>query len=304
MTLERDSAGTFAGGIARAVALLFLLALGGCVTKTGSIEKGPNPDEMLPSALIDVAEPFAKPVGLVVEKMEFRSGYLYRNREFLRHVTRRFQPLDIVAITNKGTLASRLLPGYLTHSAAYIGNEAELRRLGIWNNKHVRPYHREIRAGKVMIESTNDGVHLSTPEKVFDTDRVVVARPGGRDGLPRSRKRADIVELFRLIGTDFDFHFDSGEAKTLFCIELIQKAIPEIHLRHRIIYGRQTIKPEAVARGVFDPGANLTFVGYYEGAEGGKWHERSRARLKHDLAASDADALRRAKYLAPVPDPS
>lgn len=304
MTMHKDRHSAPAGRILRAAVLFLAFALGGCVTKTASISTEPNPDEVFPRALVDLAEPYAKTVGLAVEKVEFRSGYLYKNQPFLRHITRRFEPLDIVAVSNKGALASRLIPGYFTHSAAYIGTEAELRRLGVWNNKHVRPHHAEIRAGKTMIESTNDGVHLSTPEVAFNTDRVVVARPGGSGGLPLSRKRAAIIELFRLIGTEFDFHFDSGETETLFCIELIQQAVPDIKLERKVIYGRQTIKPVAVARGVFEPRSNLAFMGYYEGRPSQKWVIHSRADLKHHLNRADAEALRWARYLSPVPDPS
>lgn len=299
-----DRNGVPAGWLLRICAVFLALALGGCVTKTASISKEPNPDEIFPQALVDLAEPYAKTVGLAVEKVEFRSGHLYGNRAFLRHVTRRFEPLDIVAVSNAGSLASRLIPGYFTHSAAYVGTEAELRRLGVWDNKHVRPHHAEIRAGKIMIESTNNGVHLSTPEFVFDTDRVVVARPGGRAGLSPSRKRDALIELFRLIGTEFDFHFDSGEKETLFCIELIQQAVPDIRLERKIIYGRETIKPVAVARGVFEPSANLAFMGYYKGQPGRQWAIHTRTDLSRDLRAADAEALRWARYLSPVPNPT
>ncbi len=300
MMPDEDRLRPNSGRVMRVAALVLAAALAGCVTKTGSISADPNPDEVFPQGLIDLAEPFAEPVGIAVEKMEFRSGYLYGNKAFLHHIVRHFEPLDVAAISNEGTLAGRLIPGYLTHSVAYVGNETQLRALGVWNNKYIRPHHAEIRAGKVIIESTNEGVHLSTPEKALDTDRVVVARPGGFHGLPLANKQADIVELFRLIGTDFDFHFDSAEDKTLFCIELIQKAVPEMNLERKVIYGRQTIKPTAVARGVFTSSANLAFVGYYKGESGGKWQKYTRAQLQRDLARSDAEAARTARYLSPV----
>jgi hypothetical protein len=244
-----------------------------------------NPDERLP---VGIARLAARVVEAVADDFEglsirYRSGLLRDDADAVEHVAALARPADVMVTANRGTLASRLIPGFFTHAAAYFGSERQLRALGIWNHRSIRPLQAEIRAGKVVIQATERGVHLSTLESLLDTDRLLLARPGGADGLSPARRRQIVVALAASLGAPYDFGFDATTPDKLFCAELLQRAIPELSLPVTTIYGQRTIKPVVIAEAVVTRRSNLAFVTYIQGGEGG-FERFSRADLRFDLA--------------------
>ncbi|MBX3531941.1 MAG: hypothetical protein KF849_15135 [Rhizobiaceae bacterium] len=269
---------------AGAIAMVLLSSLlAGCVTAS-RCNTACNPEERVPAGLVRLAEKKAEPLSRAADKVHFRAGRLYGNHEAAEYLMAQMQPGDVLAVSNRGTLAAKLIPGFFTHTAAYVGNERQLRSLGLWTDPAVVPHHDAIRAGRVIIEAVNNGVVLSLPNAVFDTDRIVVARPGGADGGSPEQRRAAVAALLSRMGTPFDFHFDASTDDELFCVEFLQCSIPALRLPVETVYGRPTIKPVALAEAVFEDRSNLAFVAYLKGP--GRFERRTAVRIGRGAARS------------------
>lgn len=277
-----------------AAAVLSALLLSGCVTASGC-DAACNPDERFPPGLVRFAE---RHVGGVVDgrdgfAIRYRDGRLHDNAEAATYLGALARPADVIVTANRGTLTGRLIPGYFTHSAAWLGTEAQLRDLGAWQDPAIRPLHDDIRAGKLVIEATSRGVHLSASADLLDADRVLLARPGGDAGLSRSARRDAVIALAKRIGTPFDFHFDVTTPGELFCVELLQRSIPSLDLPEETLYGRPTIKPVALAEAVFRRDGGLSFLAYLKGSRKG-FQGVSRDDLRAELDEARRKAAERA----------
>ena len=204
-----------------------------------------------PEWLIKMADPFAPVVGRALAAVVWRRGYLAQQEAARDRIEARLRPTDIVLVSSKGRLTGRAIPGLFGHAAVYLGSEAELRSLGIWDDERLKPYRQAIRSGAVMIEADRKGVHLSSPDRVLDTDRVVVLRPQ----LPSAKARRNAaLGYVEHVGTRFDFRFDSDESERLFCAELVYHVLPELGVPTRHVYGRDTVIPDdIVAKGLRTP---------------------------------------------------
>ena len=59
-----------------------------------------------------------------------RTGKLYKDVDFLEDATQDIQPLDILLEKTPFRLTDKLIPGYWSHAAVYVGNEEQLKELG------------------------------------------------------------------------------------------------------------------------------------------------------------------------------
>lgn len=266
-------------GLRSLIGLAAALALAGCVhsgNPNGGCCEGA---ERIPRWMIDIYEPVAPVVGDVIGRVELRSGLLAGRADALRHIGDRLRPLDILVVSSKGRLTGNLIPGLFSHTVVYVGNESELRALGVWDDPAVRPHHAAIRAGKVMIESDHRGVHLTTAATALETDRVAVFRPRIGD-----RRRVATL-LVAHVGTPYDYYFDNGDTNELYCAELIDHAMPGIRMPSRELYGRRMFLPDdAIAAGI--AGRMRVTPVLYVRASGSGWEDAGFAQLKRDLDAA------------------
>ena len=69
-----------------------------------------------------------------------RKGKLYQDRKAKENILSHLQIGDILIVKTPFYLTDKMIPGYWSHTAIWIGNESELRALGVWNNKIVKKY--------------------------------------------------------------------------------------------------------------------------------------------------------------------
>lgn len=237
--------------------------------------------ERYPKWMIRVLEPAAPLIGRTVAQVKWRRGYLAGQPESFARARASLRPLDIIIVGNKGRLSGHLLPGYFTHGAAYLGDEKQLRSLGIWNDPAVRPHQAAIRAGRSVIESDQAGVHLSTLDKVLAADHLAILRP---QLSCRDARRQVTRAFFAHLGEKFDFHFDSGEDRHLFCVEMIGHVIPGLNLPQREIYARKSIVPDEVLLQSVRGQLPLDLVLYLRGTRS-TWQQRDERALIADIDA-------------------
>ena len=285
------SGGGFRRGTGRpgaaAAALAVLAVLAGCAG-------GPPLDAPAgPTALADVAEcctgagdypvwaleladandELMRAVGLI----QLRRGRLEAVPEARALVEAALRPLDVVFVHNRNRVSGQLIPGQFTHGAVYLGTEAQLRAVGLWDRPALAPWRDAIRAGAVFLEAVDGGVRLATGDVVLNTDAVVALRPRGMD-------RGAVLErgLGRM-GVPFDMHFDATDPGELFCAELIGEMYTAAPLPRTAVplEGRETILIDRIVAGALTGDLPFALVGYV------------RADARGGVAALSAEALAR-----------
>ncbi|WP_158306643.1 YiiX/YebB-like N1pC/P60 family cysteine hydrolase [Polymorphum gilvum] len=239
--------------------------------------------ERYPRLLVAGLDPLAPLFGRGVAHVHLRRGHLADRAEARDFVVSRLRPLDLIAFSSKGRLSGNLIPGHFGHFGLYLGSEKELRALGIWDTDAVRPHQARVREGATLVESDYKGVHLATPEEIFNTDAVAVLRP--RLYTTAQRRRIALA-LFGHLGTRFDYRFDLREDACLFCAELIHHVMPELRLPVREVYGRPMILPDEVVDAVrTGDNRRLSLVLYVKSAGNG-WQRADARDLGTDLVAA------------------
>ena len=276
---------------------ILALALSGCAG--GQLPQDTRPDvpvaaltasccsdlETFPKWMVSVAES-APSIAPWLGTVNFREGFLTDKTEAWALVTPALRPLDILLFHSDGRLSSRLIPGHFSHGALYLGNEDQLRANGLWYAPWFAPHRAAIREGRYILDSVTGGVRLTTIEELSDADAVGVLRPNIGARGPSGKVHKHVLEA---LGIPFDFDFDSGDDSRLFCIELIDTAMPELNLPEIEAYGRLTIVPDAVAAIAFEDNAPLSFVGYLRGSPRG-WRTGSSRLMALDMRDAWSDS--------------
>ncbi|MDN2566847.1 YiiX/YebB-like N1pC/P60 family cysteine hydrolase [Aquibium sp. A9E412] len=269
-----------------ALLLAAAIGLGGCAqtrAPDGGGQAGACCEraERYPAWLVALAEPAAPLIGRAIAQVRLRQGHLPAHPEALALVEKTLRPADLVVVSAKNRLSGRTIPGLFGHAAIYVGDEAQLRALGLWRHPAIVPHHAAIRAGASFVEADQKGVHLSPPDVVLDVDGLVVLRPAGYGAAGRRRA---VAGYFGFLGERFDFHFDSADDGAVFCTELVATVAPDLRLPVRLVYGRQTILPDEVALGAARGTIGLGPV-LYVSSDARDWQRRSAAQLAADLEA-------------------
>lgn len=183
---------------------------------------------------------FGNAVGLV----ETRRGKLYGQPELTQHIQTQLRAGDILLEKTPFRLTDSFIPGHWGHVAVWVGNEAELRALGIWDHPVVRPYQSEIRAGRGVVEALRSGVKMNSLAHFLNVDDMAALRHGS---LPDARRAEVIVQTLRQVGKAYDFNFDVESTDRIVCSELVYHAYGDIRWPVARHLGRATISPDNVA---------------------------------------------------------
>ena len=105
-----------------------------------------------------------------------RKGKLYQDRKARKNILSHLHIGDILLVKTPFYLTDKMIPGYWSHAAIWIGDETELRALGIWNNEIVKKYHKEMKTGRLIAEALREGTTLSTIEDFLNVDAISILR--------------------------------------------------------------------------------------------------------------------------------
>ncbi|GGD46074.1 YiiX/YebB-like N1pC/P60 family cysteine hydrolase [Sinisalibacter lacisalsi] len=237
--------------------------------------------ERWPEAIANLSLAVA-PVALELNPLDTGEipGTLTGKAEAHAHIVKTARPLDLLLFANKTYIGGRFVPGRFTHSAIYLGTEAELRAIGLWNDPAVLPLQDDIRAGRVFLEAFRPVVRLIEPAKLLQTDAVAILRPALTQAQRREAARRGVARL----GAPFDYWFDNRTPDELACTELIQYAMPWIAFDETVSYGRPAVMPDAmVAQAI--RGEGLGFVEHVRGVKGGGFVVEDARAAMEDIAA-------------------
>lgn len=233
-------------------------------------------DDTYPEWVIAFAEANIETVrqlGLI----QLRPGRLTRDPAPRALLEGALQPLDLVFFHSDNRVSGLLIPGQFTHSAVYVGTEAQLRAQGLWHLPALAPWRDEIAAGATYLEAVDGGVRLAPAEVVLDTDAVAVLRPEGLD-----RAEALARGLARM-GVPYDMRLDAADGSELFCAELIDEMFPAANLPRTEVPGRETILIDAVVAGALADELPFGLVGYVRASADGSVRALSAQELAWDI---------------------
>jgi hypothetical protein len=176
----------------------------------------------------------------------------------------RLKPLDVLLEKTPFRLTDKSIPGHYGHVAVWVGTEAELKELGIWDEPIVRLYHDRIRTGAAIVEALRPGVEINTLEHFLNIDDMLVIR---RRTQTTAEIRAGLLRAFAQIGKAYDFNFDVESDRKIVCSELAFVVFPDVAWQTSAILGRRSISPDQVAVQALTEGPFAPEVIFHDGVE-------------------------------------
>jgi len=215
---------------------------------------------------------FGNAVGLV----ETRKGKLYNNKNVFADVAANLEAGDILLEKTPFRLTDKLIPGYWGHAAIWIGSEAELKNLGIWDNPVVVNFRDKIREGKMVVEALRSGVEMNTLERFLNIDSVGILRKPGQSQQLRANC---VLQALRQVGKPYDFNFDVEPNGGIFCSKLVYHSYIDIDWETKNSLGRTTFTPDDVALKAASDGTLQLVTFYHDGMRVNKAPELLMAKL-------------------------
>ena len=202
---------------------------------------------------------FGNTVGLV----EVRKGKLWKDAAVADSVKSTLKPGDILLEKTPFRLTDSFIPGHWGHVAIWIGTEAELKELGLWDDPVVKPYQTEIRAGRCIVEALRSGVTMNTVEHFLNIDDLGILR---RDpALDRDTLRHHILLALRQVGKEYDFNFNIETTDKIVCSELAYVVYTDMTWPTEKALDRYTISPDNVALKALGGGPFRLVCFYHDG---------------------------------------
>lgn len=203
---------------------------------------------------------FGNAVGLI----ETRRGKLDKRPELIAQLGSSLQAGDILLEKTPFRLTDTFIPGHWGHAAIWVGNESQLRDLGIWDHPVTRPHQAAIRAGRGVIEALRSGVEMNSIEHFMNIDDLGVLR---HETLPREKRGEVILQALRQVGKPYDFNFDTQTTHRVFCSKLVYLAYGDLQWPTSRMLGRVTVSPDNIAARATGDGPLAVSLLYHDGQE-------------------------------------
>ena len=203
---------------------------------------------------------FGNAVGLV----ESRRGKLDGRADVMTRLAETARAGDILLEKTPFRLTDSFIPGHWGHVAIWVGNEAELRELGIWDHPAVLPHQAAIRAGRGVVEALRSGVVMNSQQHFINIDDLAVLR---HEDLPPSQRIEVILQALRQVGKAYDFNFDVRTTDRIVCSELVYHSYVHLDWPTDRYLGRVTISPDNVAVRATGIGPLSVVLLYHDGDE-------------------------------------
>lgn len=203
---------------------------------------------------------FGNTVGMVAT----RKGKLYDSQEILSSTKSNFKAGDILLEKTPFRLTDSFIPGHWGHAALWVGDEQELKELGIWENEVVVPYHEKIKNGKHIIEALREGVVINSMKHFLNIDDLAVIR---YVNITDDERKNIILNAFRQLGKEYDFNFDANSCDKVYCSKLVYLAYGEVPWPTSRTLDRFVVNPDDIASYVVGSDSFEIIMLYHDGKE-------------------------------------
>lgn len=211
------------------------------------------------SIINSLSEGFSNAVG----NYEERKGLLYKDADVEQAITAQLKMGDIVLEKTPFRLTDSMIPGHWGHAAIWIGNEQELKQIGLWEHPLVQRYHQQIKEGKLIAESLRTGTTLSSLSHFLNIDDFAIIR--SKQPLDEAEMRKTILLALRQLGKAYDFNFDVETTDKIVCSQLVYLAYSDIDWPTVSTLGRYTISPDNIAVKALNDGPFELINFYHDG---------------------------------------
>lgn len=201
--------------------------------------------------------------GALIGNIQWRTGYLYENEEFKNKILSELKPLDMVFEKKAFKLTDKTIPGNWGHVAVWLGDEEQLRALGIWNEPELEPFREMISQGKSIFEMRRWGMQFDSIDNFLNLDEIAITRV--KSILDRSK--TDILKVYQLLfeqmDKGYDFSFDAMATAKVTCTEIIMLSYGQMNWPMDRVLGRYSITPNNMAEIALYDSSPVEFVSYY-----------------------------------------
>lgn len=236
-----------------------------------------------------LTDTFGPMIGYPLSHVRWRRGYLEGDPAFRARLIEILQPFDIVLVKNGYKLTDRIIPGIFGHAAVWLGDEARLREMKLWEHPSVVPLRAEIQAGRALAEAVPGGSALVGIEEVVDSDRLAIVRVRPPETNVDAWRRDLATLVVGQIRQAYDYGFDVDSRERLSCAELVYRAFGDVAWETHLLFGRRTILPDDIVRHALSELSGVDLVAYFTGAPDGSWQEEPTAALAAELEAECGD---------------
>jgi len=155
----------------------------------------------------------------------------------VRRIKSLLEPGDIILTFKSGYMSNIFLPGVFKHGITYVGSPGQRKEAGLdietltgiapgKKEKLARDLaHSHLASGAAAdsIEAVAEGVIFNSIEQLMNShlNRLVVLRPK----LTREERVEDLITVFLLLGSGYDFKFDFNDATYQCCTEVIYRSL-------------------------------------------------------------------------------
>jgi hypothetical protein len=205
--------------------------------------------------------------GSVAGNISWREGYLRNNEAALTHIKEKIRPLDLLLEKRGYVFTDFTIPGNWGHVAVYLGTEAELRAIGMWNDPAIIPYQQKIKDGFTVFQVRRWGLEFVTLKSFMNLDEIAILRH--KNMLNRTKVELGRVynNLFDQIGKKYDFGFDALSTNEITCTEIVSLSFGDVNWPTAYTLGRVTISPDDMAKIALFSNTPVEFVTYIKSTD-------------------------------------
>jgi hypothetical protein len=207
--------------------------------------------------------------GAVAGSIAWREGYLKDNKTLLENLNNTLQPFDLLMEKKAYKFTDLTIPGHWGHIGVYLGSEAQLKELGLWDSPQIEPFKENIRQGKRIFQVRRWGLVFDDLEEFINLDEMAILRVEGFAKRIKEDQLYTIEYLSDQLGKGYDFSFDAMTGETVTCTEIIAFSYGPITWPMEQILGRLTITPNNLAELAFYHNSPLKTVAYITGDQAG-----------------------------------
>ncbi len=205
--------------------------------------------------------------GALVGPIEWREGRLHKNKKAQEELLKRLKPLDLLLEKKSFKLTDYTIPGHWGHIAVWLGNEEQLKEIGMWDSPIIKPFQEKIRQGYSIYEVRRWGLVWDTLDHWMNLDAMAVIRHKETDSYTETEFTKVFSELFSQIGKKYDYSFDAMTANTITCTEIISLSYGPVNWPTTKVVGRHTLQPDNIAALVYYKNSPIDLVAYLEGSK-------------------------------------
>lgn len=207
--------------------------------------------------------------GAVAGNIAWREGYLKEDPILLDVLNRTLKPFDLLMEKKAYKFTDITIPGHWGHVGIYMGSEAQLKELGLWDLEAMKPFREPIRSGKRIFQVRRWGLEFDSLENFTNLDEFALLRLEGF----LNNKKKDLEMTLEYLGDQmdkkYDFSFDAMTGETITCTEIIAFSFGPIRWPMEELLGRLTISPNNLAELAFYTDSPLKTIMYVTGDERG-----------------------------------